>query len=103
MKVALLDADVNLRVANTIIDNVKNRAVGMKVITGVSPGQQFVKLLYDELVLIMGSEKQSLVHRDDGKPTVVMLAGLQVQSTLSNGALFRAETNAGCWQNNIGC
>ncbi|CAN0119483.1 unnamed protein product [Scytosiphon promiscuus] len=77
VKRALLDADVNLKVTNRLIEAVKTKAVGMKLVDGVSPEQQFVKVMNDELVEIMGAEQAPLARRTDGKPTVVLLAGLQ--------------------------
>ena len=88
VKRALLDADVNLRVANDLIKNVKEKALGTTVTEGVNPEQQFVKCMYDELVTIMGTGAAPLADRRptdaEGKPTgagdrptVVLLAGLQ--------------------------
>ncbi|CAM9370314.1 unnamed protein product [Pylaiella littoralis] len=74
---SLLDADVNLKVTNRLVDAVKAKAVGMKLIDGVTPEQQFVKIMNDELVEIMGAEQAPLARRTDGKPTVILLAGLQ--------------------------
>ena len=73
---ALLDADVNYEVARAFTDKVKAAALDDKVLNAVSPGQQFVKLVYDELVFLLGD-----VHVDIAKskraPTVILVAGLQ--------------------------
>ncbi len=73
---ALLDADVNYQVARDFTDRVKERAVGEKVLTSVSPGQQLVKLVYDELVQLLGNEQVD-VNRSQTPPTVILVAGLQ--------------------------
>lgn len=73
---ALLDADVNFQVARDFTDRIKERAVGEKVLTSVSPGQQLVKLVYDELVQLLGSEQVD-INRSSNPPTVILVAGLQ--------------------------
>ena len=73
---ALLDADVNYQVAREFTDRVKEKALGEKVLTSVSPGQQLVKLVYDELVHFLG-EEQVGVELSKTPPTVILVAGLQ--------------------------
>jgi signal recognition particle subunit SRP54 len=73
---ALLEADVNYNVVNTFITRVTNRAVGQDVIKSVSPGQQIVKIVYDELVALMGPVDHTIHYAKD-RPTVLMLCGLQ--------------------------
>ncbi|MBL0175279.1 MAG: signal recognition particle protein [Ignavibacteria bacterium] len=73
---ALLDADVNFQVVKDFIDSVKSQAVGVDVLKSLSPGQQIVKILYDELVLLMGSERADLQYAKSG-PTIILVAGLQ--------------------------
>ena len=73
---ALLDADVNYQVARDFTDRVKERALGEKVLTSVSPGQQLVKLVYDELVQLLGNEQVD-ISRASNPPTVILVAGLQ--------------------------
>ncbi len=75
MKSILIDADVNLQVANNLIAKVKERALGMKVDS--KPGEQFISLLAAELVVTMGEAQVPLIKRTDGRPTVIMLLGLQ--------------------------
>lgn len=73
---ALLDADVNYQVAKKFIEDVKQKALGIEVKGKLTPGQLIVKVIYDELVTLMGSSKTdiSFAHKP---PTVIMVAGLQ--------------------------
>ena len=75
IRLALLEADVNFRVVKTFVADVRERAIGADVLTGVHPGQQVVKVVHDELVSVLGGERHVL--RLDGKPAVVMLVGVQ--------------------------
>ncbi len=71
---ALIDADVNYRVAKTFTDTVKEKALGAKVLTSVKPGQLMVKLVHDELAQLMGGEASELEL--ENRPSVIMMAGL---------------------------
>lgn len=73
---ALLEADVNLQVVKTFVAQVQARAQGAEVVKGVDPGQQFIKIVNDELVALMGENNAPLAHADTA-PTVVLMAGLQ--------------------------
>lgn len=73
---ALLEADVNLQVVKGFISEVEKAAIGAEVISGVNPGQQFIKIVYDELVKIMGESNTPLAEATN-KPTVILMAGLQ--------------------------
>jgi signal recognition particle subunit SRP54 len=73
---ALLEADVNLQVVKTFIAEVESKALGAEVISGVNPGQQFIKIVYDELVTTMGESNVPLAKADK-PPTVILMAGLQ--------------------------
>jgi signal recognition particle subunit SRP54 len=73
---ALLDADVNYQVARDFTDRVKEQALGDKVLTSVSPGQQLVKIVYDEIVHFLGGEKVD-VQMSQKPPTIILVAGLQ--------------------------
>ncbi|ATS18099.1 signal recognition particle protein [Synechococcus sp. PCC 6717] len=73
---ALLEADVNLQVAKDFIETVRQRAIGAEVIAGVRPDQQFIKIVYDALVEIMG-ESYSPLAQADPSPTIILMAGLQ--------------------------
>lgn len=73
---ALLDADVNYEVAKEFTNKVKERAMGEDVITAVNPGQQFTKIVYDEMVTIFGQEREDIAVAHT-PPTVILIAGLQ--------------------------
>ena len=72
---ALVDADVNYKIAKEFTDRVKEKAMGEKVITSVSPGQLMVKIVKDELAELMGGKEEEL--NLTGKPTIILIAGLQ--------------------------
>ena len=72
---ALLDADVNYKVAKTFTDTVKKKALGMNVLTAVKPGQMMVKIVHDELALLMGGEAVELHLMN--KPAIILMSGLQ--------------------------
>jgi signal recognition particle subunit SRP54 len=76
VRTALLEADVNYRVVKDFIKRVSEKAEGEEVIKSVTPGQQIIKIIHDELVNIMGPVGSTLTFRD-GAPTVIMLVGLQ--------------------------
>lgn len=73
---ALLDADVNLEVARQFTDDIKDSVMGTGVLTSVNPGQQFTKIVYDEMVKILGETRSDIAvaHKP---PTVILIAGLQ--------------------------
>ena len=73
---ALLDADVNYQVARDFTERIKEKALGENVLTSVSPGQQLVKLVYDELVHFMGGDHVGITVAQK-PPTVILVAGLQ--------------------------
>ncbi len=75
VRMALLEADVNYSVAKTLVKRVKEKAVGDDVLKAVSPGQQFIKIVHDELVALMGGTEAKLDL--SSKPAVIMLCGLQ--------------------------
>jgi signal recognition particle subunit SRP54 len=72
---ALLDADVNYKIAKTFTDSVKQKAIGEKILLAVKPGQMMVKIVHDELVQLMGSTNVDINLK--GNPVVVLIAGLQ--------------------------
>lgn len=72
---ALLDADVNYKIAKNFTDRVKEKAIGQKIITAVKPGQMMIKIVHDELVELMGSANEDINIK--GNPAVVLIAGLQ--------------------------
>ncbi len=72
---ALLDADVNYKVAKTFTDTVKKKALGMNVLTAVKPGQLMVKIVHDELAELMGGDTVEINLK--GHPSVILMSGLQ--------------------------
>ena len=72
---ALLDADVNYKVAKSFTDDVKKKALGMNVLTAVKPGQLMVKIVHDELAALMGGEAVDI--KLTGKPAIILMSGLQ--------------------------
>lgn len=72
---ALLDADVNYKVAKTFTDTVKEKALGQNVLTAVSPSQLLVKITHDELTQLMGGQKEEIYL--GGNPTIILMSGLQ--------------------------
>jgi len=73
---ALLEADVNFRVARDFIDRVKTKALGEKVLNSISPGQQFIKILNDELTSFLGESSQEILFNKKGS-TKILMVGLQ--------------------------
>ncbi len=73
---ALLDADVNYEVAKTFTNDIKERAMGEGVLTAVNPGEQFTKIVHDELVEVFGQEREDIAVAQT-PPTVILIAGLQ--------------------------
>jgi signal recognition particle subunit SRP54 len=72
---ALLDADVNYKVAKTFTDTVKNKAIGQNVLTSIHPSQLMVKIVHDELTSLMGGETSEINY--EGHPAVILMSGLQ--------------------------
>ncbi len=76
VRVALLEADVNFKVAKDFLEKVREKAMGEEVLTSITPGQQFVKIVYDELCAVLGSANKPL-DIAAAPPVPVMLIGLQ--------------------------
>lgn len=72
---ALVDADVNYKIAKEFTDKVKDKAIGEKVINAISPGQLMTKIVQDELTELMGGEESQFNSK--GNPAVILIAGLQ--------------------------
>lgn len=81
---ALLEADVSLRVVKSFMVRVRERALGEEVLKSLSPTQQFVKVVYDELVVVMGGETKPLDTA--GKPNIIMMLGLQGSGKTTSSA-----------------
>ncbi len=84
VRVALLDADVNFSIANALVAAIKEKAIGEKVVKSVSASQQFIKIVHDELVKLMGSEEKPL--RLKASPSVILLCGLQGSGKTTHAA-----------------
>ncbi|HEV8052931.1 MAG TPA: signal recognition particle protein [Parachlamydiaceae bacterium] len=76
VRLALLEADVNYGVAKVLVKRIKEKALGDAVVKSVTPGQQFIKIVHDELVALMGGSESELDIKD-GNPAVIMMCGLQ--------------------------
>ena len=72
---ALLDADVNFKIAKNFTDNVRQKALGQDVLTSIKPGQMLIKIVHDELAELMGGQSQDINIRQT--PSVILIAGLQ--------------------------
>src|SRR5213594_1248320 len=88
VRMALLEADVNFKVARDFIDRVKAKSLGQEVVQSIQPGQQIIKIIHDELVDLLGSENAAI---DLSKsPTCILLVGLHGSGkTTSAGKLAR--------------
>ncbi len=88
VRMALLEADVNFKVARDFIERVKEKSLGEEVIKSIQPGQQIIKIIHDELVELLGSSNQALEL--SGNPSCVMMVGLHGSGkTTSSGKLAR--------------
>ena len=76
VKMSLLEADVNYKVVKDFTNRISEKAIGTEVIRGVNPAQQFIKLVNDELVELLGGTSSKLT-KGLRNPTIIMLAGLQ--------------------------
>jgi signal recognition particle subunit SRP54 len=88
VRMALLDADGNFKVARDFIEHVKTKALGQEVVQSIHPGQQVIKIIHDELVTLLGSANASLAL--SGDPSCIMMVGLHGSGkTTSSGKLAR--------------
>src|SRR6267143_2370387 len=76
IRVALLEADVHFRVVKQLIENVKQKAMGEEVLMALSPTQQVIKIVRDELIRILGTHQAKLRFANE-PPSVLMIVGLQ--------------------------
>ena len=79
---ALLEADVSLSVVKDFIEEVRVKAVGTEVVSGINPGQKFIQVVHEELINVMGGENAPLANSEE-QPTVILMAGLQGAGTVS--------------------
>jgi signal recognition particle subunit SRP54 len=88
VRLALLEADVNFKVARDFVEHVKTKSIGMEVTQSIQPGQQIIKLIHDELVELLGSSNAGM--QLSGNPSCVMMVGLHGSGkTTSSGKLGR--------------
>ena len=76
VRIALLEADVNYKVVKVFVSNVKEKALGQQVYTKLNPSEMVIKIVKDELVELLGSDRSELAYNKN-KPTIIMLVGLQ--------------------------
>ncbi|NIZ46475.1 signal recognition particle protein [Entomospira nematocerorum] len=86
IKSALLEADVNLRVARRFINATAEEARGEKVLKAIDPGQQFVKIIYDKMVHLLGDERSELALRGPDVTSTILFLGLQGSGKTTNAA-----------------
>ena len=95
IRLALLEADVNFKVVKELIDRIQAKAVGQEVLTALSPGEQVIKIVRDELVATLGKDTAKLKFASQ-PPTVVLMAGLQGSGkTTTSGKLANWLKNGG--------
>src|SRR5260370_21182960 len=95
IRLALLEADVNFKVVKQLIDQIRAKAVGQEVLTALSPGEQVIKIVRDELVELLGKDTARMKFASQ-PPTVVLMAGLQGSGkTTTSGKLAHWFKNSG--------
>src|SRR5258706_16375576 len=95
IRLALLEADVNFKVVKQLIENIKVKAMGEEVLSALSPSQQVIKIVHEELIKILGSHESKLRFAND-PPSVFLIVGLQGSGkTTSTGKLARWLTKNG--------
>src|SRR5271167_4389322 len=83
IRMALLEADVNFKVVKELVDHIREKALGQEVMTALSPAEQVVKIVRDELINVLGKDTAKLKFASQ-PPTVVLMAGLQGSGKLAN-------------------
>src|SRR3974377_1864550 len=95
IRMALLEADVNFRVVKQLIENIRQKAMGEEVLAALSPSQQVVKIVHEELIKVLGSHESKLRFSNE-PPSVFLIVGLQGSGkTTSTGKLARWLTKNG--------
>lgn len=90
IKIALLEADVNVRVVRRFINGALEEAKGEKVLRSVTPGQQFIKIVFERMVALLGDERQDLALRGTDTQSVILLLGLQGSGKTTTAAKLAA-------------
>ena len=100
IRLALLEADVNFKVVKELIDHIRDKAVGQEVMTALSPAEQVVKIVRDELIELLGKDTAKLKFASQ-PPSVILMAGLQGSGkTTTSGKLAPGSKRtdaAPCW------
>jgi len=95
IRLALLEADVNFRVVKQLIENIKQKAMGEEVLTALSPAQQVIKIVHEEMIKILGSHESKLRYANE-PPSVFLVVGLQGSGkTTTSGKLARWLSRSG--------
>src|SRR6266581_8304403 len=95
IRLALLEADVNFKVVKELVEHIREKALGQEVMTALSPAEQVVKIMRDEMVAILGKDTAKLKFASQ-PPTVVLMAGLQGSGkTTTSGKLANWLKNGG--------
>ncbi|HXC94470.1 MAG TPA: signal recognition particle receptor subunit alpha, partial [Edaphobacter sp.] len=95
IRLALLESDVNLTVVNELVEHIRTRAIGEKVATALSPSEQIVKIVHDELINILGKDTARF-QKSSQPPSVILMAGLQGSGkTTTSGKLAQWLKKAG--------
>jgi signal recognition particle subunit SRP54 len=90
VRLALLEADVNFKVVKDFVESVRTKAIGVEVLQSLSPGQQIIRIVHDELVLVMGGGSDNALDLAAKPPVAVMMVGLQgAGKTTTSGKLGR--------------
>jgi len=77
VRLALLEADVNFKVVKDFVESVRSKAIGVEVLQSLSPGQQIIRIVHDELITVMGGEGDNLLNLAAKPPVAIMMVGLQ--------------------------
>src|SRR6202789_1676732 len=94
IRIALLEADVNLNVANDLIEGIRAKAVGTEVLTALSPSEQVIKIVRDELITLLGKDTARFKFSSQ-PPTVILMAGLQGSGNTTTGGNLAAALKKG--------
>ena len=94
VRMALLEADVGFKVVKQFIKSIENRAVGAEVMESLTPGQQVVKIVNEELISLMGSETTSVTMNQEADVTVILMAGLQGAGKTTTAAKLAGKLKA---------